>query len=126
VDRPAKKPREVRRPVKQAVVAAQAALQSSATAAMLLWQGLDPNPNRMVAATMLFEGSATEVAAQRAAIRRIVHKNGGIFAGVSHGESGYRLTYAIAYLRDFALSHHVLAESFETFVPWSKLGTAIE
>ena len=35
-------------------------------------------------------------------------------------------TYAIAYLRDFALSHHVLAESFETFVPWSKLGTMIE
>ena len=31
----------------------------------------------------------------------------------------YDLTFAIAYLRDFALSHHVLGESFETFVPWS-------
>lgn len=41
--------------------------------------------------------------------------------GASAGKSGYDLTFAIAYLRDFALLFHVLGESFETFVAWSAL-----
>jgi alkyldihydroxyacetonephosphate synthase len=107
-----------------AMQATQVALKSVVTAAALLWQGLDPS--RMVAATMLFEGTVEEVAAQRAAVQKLIRKCGGMLAGPAHGESGYRLTYAIAYLRDFALSHNVLAESFETFVPWSKLEAMIE
>eukprot|EP00957_Ditylum_brightwellii_P017591 1325801-Ditylum_brightwellii.AAC.1 len=40
--------------------------------------------------------------------------------GASIGASGYVLTFAIAYIRDFALANHIVAESFETFVPWSR------
>ena len=38
------------------------------------------------------------------------------------GKSGYDLILAIAYFRhDFALNYkHLMGESFETFVPWSK------
>ena len=31
----------------------------------------------------------------------------------------------IAYLRDFAMTYHVLGESFETFVPWSRIDQVI-
>ena len=31
----------------------------------------------------------------------------------------------IAYLRDFAMTYHLLGESFETFVPWSKVDTLV-
>ena len=40
----------------------------------------------------------------------------GIAGGAENGERGYALTFAIAYIRDFMMSHHVLAESFETAV----------
>jgi len=52
--------------------------------------------------------------------------HGGILAGASVGKAGYDLTFAIAYLRDFALNYNILGESFETFVPWSKLSQTIE
>ena len=38
--------------------------------------------------------------------------------GAAQAKAGYELTFAIAYLRDFALTHAVAAESFETFVRW--------
>ena len=41
-------------------------------------------------------------------------------AGAENGERGYQLTFAIAYIRDFMLDHWVIAESFETSVPWSE------
>ncbi|XRB07921.1 alkyldihydroxyacetonephosphate synthase [Pycnococcus provasolii] len=84
---------------------------------MLAARGIDTS--RAVAATLLFEGSRAEVAAQRASARAAASGLGGLFAGEATGRAGYNLTFAIAYLRDFALSHHVLGESFETFVPWS-------
>lgn len=34
---------------------------------------------------------------------------------------GYFLTFAIAYLRDIAMAHSFIAESFETSVPWSNV-----
>ena len=86
---------------------------------VLAMRGIDPKC--AVAATLLFEGSREEVAAQRAAVRVAAAPLGGVFAGEATGRSGYRLTFAIAYLRDFALTHRVLGESFETFVPWSLL-----
>lgn len=52
---------------------------------------------------------------------RIARAHGGMSGGASAGKSGYDLTFAIAYLRDFALLFHVLGESFETFVAWSAL-----
>lgn len=33
----------------------------------------------------------------------------------------YFLTFVIAYLRDFSINHHYIAESFETSVPWDKM-----
>merc|ERR1740130_514223 len=74
----------------------------------------------MVVATVRFEGSAEELAVQGRSLQRIAAKHGGIFAGADNGTAGYDLTFAIAYLRDFVIRWHILAESFETFVPWSR------
>jgi alkyldihydroxyacetonephosphate synthase len=76
--------------------------------------------DKMVACTLLFEGSAEEVAAQERAVYRLAKRQGGLKAGGSNGERGYQLTFAIAYIRDFMMRHWVLGESFETSVPWSR------
>jgi alkyldihydroxyacetonephosphate synthase len=73
----------------------------------------------MVACTLVFEGSASEVARQEDLVYAMASRRGGLKAGAENGERGYLLTYNIAYIRDFGLSHYVLAESFETSVPWS-------
>jgi alkyldihydroxyacetonephosphate synthase len=78
------------------------------------------DPSRMVACTLLFEGSASEVAAQERAVRRLAARHRGLRAGAENGERGYQLTFAIAYIRDFMMRHWVLGESFETAVPWSR------
>lgn len=75
----------------------------------------------MVAATITYEGAHDEICLQKNNIKKLVKKHGGISSGSSVGKSGYELTFAIAYLRDFAMTYYFLAESFETFVPWSKL-----
>ena len=75
---------------------------------------------RMVACTLLFEGSREEVAAQERVVYRLARRRGGMAAGAENGERGYQLTFAIAYIRDFMLEHWVIAESFETSVPWSE------
>ena len=75
---------------------------------------------RMVACTLLFEGSEDEVATQERAVYRLAARHGGTKAGGENGERGYQLTFAIAYIRDFMLEHWVIAESFETSVPWSE------
>lgn len=41
--------------------------------------------------------------------------------GEENGKRGYLLTFLIAYVRDFAMQHNVIAESFETSVPWNKV-----
>jgi alkyldihydroxyacetonephosphate synthase len=74
----------------------------------------------MVACTLLFEGSAEEVAAEERALYRLAARHGGMKAGAENGERGYQLTFAIAYIRDFMMRHWVIAESFETSVPWSE------
>ncbi len=76
--------------------------------------------DRMVACTLVFEGSAEEVRAQESAAQRIAKRHGGMRAGAENGKRGYQLTYGIAYIRDFVMKHHVLAESFETSVPWDR------
>jgi alkyldihydroxyacetonephosphate synthase len=78
------------------------------------------DPDKMVACTLLFEGSRVEVTAQEAALFRIARKHGGLRAGVENGKRGYELTFAIAYIRDFMMDHYLLAESFETSVSWSQ------
>ncbi|TMA36020.1 MAG: FAD-binding oxidoreductase [Deltaproteobacteria bacterium] len=76
--------------------------------------------DRMVACTLLFEGTRGEVTAQERAVYRLAKRHGGIRGGAENGRRGYALTFAIAYIRDFMMHHHVLAESFETAVSWSQ------
>jgi len=73
------------------------------------------------ACTLLFEGDAADVAAQEKDVYRIGAKHGGLKGGSENGRRGYAMTFAIAYIRDFALDHFILSESFETSVPWSRL-----
>jgi alkyldihydroxyacetonephosphate synthase len=82
--------------------------------------------DRMVACTLLFEGTRAEVAAQERAVYRIAARHGGQKGGAENGQRGYALTFAIAYIRDFMMDHHVLAESFETAVPWSQCVSLIQ
>jgi len=81
--------------------------------------------NNIVCATITFEGTSTEVKLQRNLVKNIAMKHGGLCAGSEIGKAGYDMTYAIAYLRDFAMTYGFLADSFETFVPWSRLTTMI-
>jgi alkyldihydroxyacetonephosphate synthase len=78
------------------------------------------DPNKMTACTLVFEGSADEVADQERMLYRIAKAHGGMKAGEENGRRGYQLTYGIAYIRDFVMTQHVMAESFETSVPWSQ------
>ena len=79
------------------------------------------DPERMVACTLVYEGSTAEVGAQRRAVARLASKQGGMRAGAENGKRGYQLTFGIAYLRDFVMRHWILGESFETSVPWDRV-----
>lgn len=87
-------------------------------------QGFDVN--QMTACTLVFEGNKREVAAQEALVYEIAKKHSGFPAGAENGQRGYQLTWGIAYIRDFVMDHWVIAESFETSVPWSKLTTMVD
>jgi alkyldihydroxyacetonephosphate synthase len=76
-------------------------------------------PDRMVACTLVFEGTRAEVQQQQKAVYRIAARHGGLKAGSEGGRRGYQLTYSIAYIRDFLMSYYIIAESFETSVSWS-------
>ncbi|XP_050541576.1 alkyldihydroxyacetonephosphate synthase isoform X2 [Daktulosphaira vitifoliae] len=70
--------------------------------------------------TLLFEGSREEVNLHKNRISHIATLFGGINSGEKIGKMGYMLTFVIAYIRDLALEYNVVAESFETSVPWDK------
>jgi alkyldihydroxyacetonephosphate synthase len=82
--------------------------------------------NEVACATISYEGSKEEVAAQKASLARLWRDHGGIRLGAQVGKDGYDLTFMIAYLRDFAMTYHFLGESFETFAPWSKLDSVVK
>ena len=85
-------------------------------------KGLDMR--RVVAATVVYEGSAREVAQQQQSMAQLVKHPAveGLSGGARSGKAGFNLTFAIAYLRDFLLERFgILAESFETFIPWQRL-----
>jgi alkyldihydroxyacetonephosphate synthase len=84
------------------------------------------DPDQMVACTLVFEGSEEEVERQEAAVYELAKRHGGMPAGGANGARGYQLTFGIAYIRDFIMNHYVLAESFETSVPWSEALTLCE
>ena len=67
----------------------------------------------------MYEGTKYEVDNQRKFIDGIALKHGGLNGGSESGKTGYFLTFAIAYVRDFAAQYCYIAESFETSCPWS-------
>jgi alkyldihydroxyacetonephosphate synthase len=81
---------------------------------------------QMSAATVVMEGSAAEVEYQKSEIKRIAAAHGGVSGGAHNGQRGYMLTYAIAYIRDFLTDYHIIGETYETTVPWSKIHEVIE
>lgn len=88
---------------------------------MLVTQVKGFDPEQMVACTLVFEGDHESVSAQEKQVYRIAAKYNGMKAGGENGQKGYELTFGIAYLRDWVMKHYILAESFETSVPWSEL-----
>ncbi len=97
-----------------------AALMSKVEKAFVLGvKGFDAN--QMVACTLLFEGSEEEVETQERGVYALAKQHRGMKAGEENGRRGYELTFAIAYIRDFIMEHWVVAESFETTVPWNQV-----
>ncbi|WKY03083.1 hypothetical protein Q1695_016407 [Nippostrongylus brasiliensis] len=83
------------------------------------WKGF--HVDEMCAATCVFEGSADEVANEERRLYGLADKFKGVVGGEENGKFGYRLTFAIAYLRDLGMEYGVIGESFETSVPWDKV-----
>ena len=83
------------------------------------WKGF--KIEKMVAATIVFEGTFDEVSEQEKRLYSVAEKFGGIASGEENGRYGYRLTFAIAYLRDLGMEYGIVGESFETSVPWDKV-----
>jgi len=77
--------------------------------------------DKMVAATLMFEGSTHDTTTQQKKVYAIASRFGGIKGGEEAGRRGYFLTYMIAYIRDFGFNHWFMAESFETSVPWGNV-----
>jgi alkyldihydroxyacetonephosphate synthase len=79
------------------------------------------DPYQMCASTFVMEGTKDEVAYQEKNISKLALACGGIIGGEENGKRGYLLTFAIAYIRDFLTDFHVIGETMETSVPWSKI-----
>lgn len=77
--------------------------------------------HEMVAATIVYEGTAAEVDVQEKVVAATAKKYGGVQGGSGNGERGYMLTYAIAYLRDFLADYFIIGETYETTVPWDRI-----
>lgn len=88
------------------------------------FKGFDPD--QMVACTIVYEGTHEETRFQKNIVDSISKKYNGMKAGKENGERGYQLTFGIAYIRDFAMQHWLLAESFETSVQWSELENLVK
>ncbi|XP_065340541.1 alkyldihydroxyacetonephosphate synthase, peroxisomal [Cloeon dipterum] len=78
------------------------------------------NVHKMVVATLLFEGEQSTVENQEKMVYEIAHQFGGMPAGEVNGQRGYTLTFVIAYIRDLGFDFNIVAESFETSVPWDR------
>ncbi len=83
------------------------------------------DPLKMAACTIVMEGTAREVATQRDTIFSLASEFGGMSGGASNGRRGYTLTFGIAYIRDFFNQFHIMGETFETSVPWSRIHDVI-
>jgi alkyldihydroxyacetonephosphate synthase len=65
------------------------------------------------------EGTHREVAHQKKIIFSLAKSFGGMSGGSHNGQTGYMLTFGIAYIRDFFNQFHIMGETFETSVPWN-------
>jgi len=74
--------------------------------------------DKLVVATILLEGSKTDNNQKEKSIVALAKKFGGIKAGAENGARGYKLTFAIAYIRELLNKLNMLGETFETTVPW--------
>ncbi|KAI6235440.1 Alkylglycerone-phosphate synthase [Aphelenchoides besseyi] len=83
------------------------------------WKGF--KIEEMVAATCVFEGTDEEVKQSAKHLYDIAAQFEGVAGGEENGRYGYRLTFAIAYLRDLGMEYGIIGESFETSVPWDKV-----
>tara|TARA_B100000686_G_scaffold355381_1_gene474071 strand:+ start:13152 stop:14906 length:1755 start_codon:yes stop_codon:yes gene_type:complete len=79
------------------------------------------DPYKMVGASFKLEGTRSEVVFQLNQLKKLTKKYNGIIAGSENGKRGYNLTFAIAYIRDFMSTYHIIGETMETSVPWSKV-----
>ncbi|MBT4035579.1 MAG: FAD-binding oxidoreductase [Candidatus Marinimicrobia bacterium] len=84
------------------------------------------DPYKMVVTSFKLEGSKDEVALQQKTLKRLTKKYNGMIGGSENGKKGYNLTFAIAYIRDFMTMYHIVGETMETSVPWSKLNAVCE
>ncbi len=84
------------------------------------------DPHQMAATTIVMEGSRSEVEFQESSIYALAKKFQGLPAGATNGRRGYLLTFAIAYIRDFLSDFHIVGETFETSVPWSRISSVCE
>jgi alkyldihydroxyacetonephosphate synthase len=91
---------------------------------LLKVKGFDPK--KIVACTIVMEGTKDEVRQQAKAIISLAREFGGVSGGASNGKQGYMLTFGIAYIRDFFSQFHILGETFETSVPWTDIYKVIQ
>ena len=84
------------------------------------------DPDKMCALTIVMEGTKEEVDYQQKNVNKLAKKHKGLIGGPGNGKRGYMLTYAIAYVRDFAAKYQIMGETMETTVPWSKIQDVID
>jgi alkyldihydroxyacetonephosphate synthase len=82
--------------------------------------------SQMAAATLVMEGTPSEVAAQEKLVGEVAAKHQGFFGGAGNGKRGYNLTFAIAYIRDFLTKVGVMGETVETTAPWDRIHAICE
>ena len=77
------------------------------------------DPKQCVVAIFKMEGSTQEVLYQKKNLKVLAKEYNPVFAGSGQGKSGYNLTLAIAYIRDFFMDQNIIGETLESAVPWS-------
>ena len=77
------------------------------------------DPKKCVVAIFKMEGSSQEVLYQKKNLKVLANEFNPVFAGSGQGKSGYNLTLAIAYIRDFFMDQNIIGETLESAVPWS-------
>ena len=77
--------------------------------------------NKMVACTLMIEGTKSFNKFTFNEITKIATKYNAIFGGSENGRAGYNLTHSIAYIRDYCFDYGIISETFETSIEWSKI-----